>query len=403
MPQNNNNSSAPVPDLFDNFDPSAPQAPSTPQAQSPVLANVGGMYLPMNPAVLSKLQINPNADLQTLLHYMPEANAGPYASSPQGDAITSKLYQRQLNSPYLNSASQAIGIRHPLIASMLDSALAGASGAEQSHEEAMKAGGGYGAGFGAGLASLAAGMRALPEMQLARRQQLEQIPLGYEQSQAQLQQTQSGTLRNLTGALSEYESNPAKILSMYSRGEMSANTGAQSRENIAAMNDQERFNQALNSDATKKAIAAMQAHAKSANPAQLAGIKERFLNSLDSHIAQINARYGKLENTPVLDSTGLPRQRSADEIAQLETQRQQEIEQEFGYAEHASQQVFGRGLTGIMPQTQPQPTNPAPSSRANKNVQPDTPPANLLKKGVVSHFRNGQSWTLRNGRPVRVN
>lgn len=32
----------------------------------------------------------------------------------------------------------------------------------------------------------------------------------------------------------------------------------------------------------------------------------------------------------------------------------------------------------------------------------DQPPINLLKNGIVTTFKNGQKWTLRNGQPVKV-
>lgn len=327
--------------IFDAYS-SAPQAAAAQPAPSqPLLTNVGGQFLPMDASQLASMHVDPSADMRTILKFMPQLSAAPYESTPSGDNLTARMYQRQLSTPYVTSIAQRLGDTHPQLARAVDSALLSAQGAEQAHEKAVAAGGGV-AGWGAGLASVTAGLEAAPEMQLARRMQLEQVPLQFQQEQAQLEQARTGSLHNLMGALSEFESNPARILAQYGRNYMATQAGSQSRERIAAMNDAERFQQALSSDATKTAIAHMQAQVRRSTASQVAALRQRFLGSLDSHVQSINARYQKLENAPVIDPVTLAsRPRSQDEISQLEAQRQQEIESEFAYGEFSSQKILG--------------------------------------------------------------
>lgn len=391
--------------LFDQLDrvPAQPSAPQQPQPSGPSpLVNVGGQFLPLEASRFAGMNVDPAADMQQILKFMPQLSAGPYSSTPAGDNVTANMYHRQLASPYVTSIAQRLGDTHPRLASAIDAALLGAQGAEAAHEKAVQAGGGA-AGWGAGLSSVVSGLEAAPEMQLARRMQLEQTPLQFQQEEAQLEQSRTGSLHNLMGALSEFESNPARILAQYGRNFMATQAGAQSREKIAALNAAERFQQALNSDATKTAIAHMQASVKRSTATQVAALRQRFLGSLDSHVQAINARYQKLENSPAIDPVTLAsRPRSQDEIQQLESERQQEIEQEMGYGEFASQQIFGHGLlAGIMPQNTPQQTPTPNRTKPNKRAS-NAPPINLLKEGVNTHFANGQTWTLKNGTPVQV-
>lgn len=51
------------------------------------------------------------------------------------------------------------------------------------------------------------------------------------------------------------------------------------------------------------------------------------------------------------------------------------------------------------PRAAPAPAAPA-APRAAQSSQ--TPPANMLREGVQTRFRNGQVWTLRDGKPVRI-
>jgi len=46
---------------------------------------------------------------------------------------------------------------------------------------------------------------------------------------------------------------------------------------------------------------------------------------------------------------------------------------------------------------------PAAAAVAAAPAQQTTPPASMLKDGVKTKFKNGQVWTLRDGKPVRVN
>lgn len=54
-----------------------------------------------------------------------------------------------------------------------------------------------------------------------------------------------------------------------------------------------------------------------------------------------------------------------------------------------------------------EPTKPAAASKtptdAPKTAASLTPPAAALKEGVKTTFKNGQTWTLRGGRPVQLN
>lgn len=45
---------------------------------------------------------------------------------------------------------------------------------------------------------------------------------------------------------------------------------------------------------------------------------------------------------------------------------------------------------------------PGPAAKAPPAAKTTAPPANLLKEGMVTTFKNGQSWTLRGGKPVQV-
>jgi hypothetical protein len=50
---------------------------------------------------------------------------------------------------------------------------------------------------------------------------------------------------------------------------------------------------------------------------------------------------------------------------------------------------------GAPAETKPTPTKPAAAPTSS-------PPVNLLKEGVETSFKNGQTWTLKNGKPVQV-
>ena len=66
-----------------------------------------------------------------------------------------------------------------------------------------------------------------------------------------------------------------------------------------------------------------------------------------------------------------------------------EIKAEFGI-EPTAQPRTQTNASAAAPSTKP----PAASS--------GTPPVNLLKEGVETNFKNGQTWTLKNGKPVQV-
>src|SRR6185437_139015 len=213
--------------LFNSFDPAQPSTPAqAPQPSGPsTMVRVGDQYLNLDPAQLASMKIDPNADMAAIMKYMPQASSGPYSSTPQGEAVTQSQFQQQLNSPFVTPLAQRLGKTHPRLASILDNAMLGATGAEASQERALAAGGGV-AGAGSGIASAIAGLTSISQQQLAHRQMLEQLPLDYQQKQAELQQTQAGTLNNIMGALSQYESNPARILSQYGRNYLATSYGS---------------------------------------------------------------------------------------------------------------------------------------------------------------------------------
>ncbi|MGH9716784.1 MAG: hypothetical protein ACRD4R_08655 [Candidatus Acidiferrales bacterium] len=420
-----------IPELFSQFDqdgqtaPAASPTTSSATSPEPLMANVGGQWVPIDPRAMAGMHVDPKADLKTVLGYMPQIGAGPYAG---GADATGSVYRKQLATPYVTALAQTIGQHHPGIASAIDGGLLAASGAEQAMERSDEAGGGT-SGWGAGLAAVGSGLQYQAQAPLARRQQLENVPLAYQQQQAQLAESKSGVLRNLMTAVNQYESNPARILSQVGRNALSAGIGAQSRlqmgqQNNAAktaidqQNNANRLQIALNSDATKTTIAHLQSQYRSANPQQRALLYTRFAQGLDAHIGQINARFDKLEHSPVIDPVSMQqRQRTPDEIAQLETERQSEIGAELEFGDEASQRAFGHPMMEAAPQTQqpassaspassPAPFVPSRSRRARGSRTPavsGAPPASLLKPGVITHFANGQSWMLQNGQPVRTN
>lgn len=58
---------------------------------------------------------------------------------------------------------------------------------------------------------------------------------------------------------------------------------------------------------------------------------------------------------------------------------------------------------GIKPTVTDYDGNAAPAPAAGKApAAPVVPPANLLKEGVATKFKNGQTWTLKNGKPTQV-
>jgi hypothetical protein len=48
------------------------------------------------------------------------------------------------------------------------------------------------------------------------------------------------------------------------------------------------------------------------------------------------------------------------------------------------------------------PSAPPTATRPSAATSQNAPPVSKLKEGVVTQFKNGQSWTLKNGKPVRV-
>lgn len=274
------------------------------------------------------------------------------------------------------------------------------AGTSRAMDAARASSGGYGTTFGDALGAMAQGEQYGAEAPLARRQQLEQVPLSYEQQQAQLQESRAGYLQHLMGALNEYESNPAKILAQMGRNSLATSIGSSSRERIAGMNNQTRLETALGSDETRLAVARLQAQYRASNPQQRASLYSRFAQGLDAHIGQINNRFDKLEHAQVYDpATGLLRDRTAAEIQQLEDERQSEIGAELEYGDEVSRRAFGHNLMENVAPTQAPAASPRNRSRANT-----LPPAaaRQLKAGQNTRFANGQVWTLRRGKPVRV-
>jgi hypothetical protein len=51
----------------------------------------------------------------------------------------------------------------------------------------------------------------------------------------------------------------------------------------------------------------------------------------------------------------------------------------------------------LMPRAEAKPTETKPAAAPTSS-----PPVNLLKEGVETKFTNGQTWTLKNGKPVQV-
>jgi len=334
-----------------------PTTPAQQPAQSPMYASVGGVMMPLDPSQFG--HVDPAADLKTVMGYMPKPDAGPYTPTSQGETETSHEYQNRLNSPYMMfGADNRFAQGHPRMAGMLDNAFLGGSLVGQAHARSLAEGGGV-EGAGGAIGDVMQGIMGMPQARLQYRQNLEQMPLEYQSAESKLQESQAGTLQHLMGALSSYESNPAKILSMANRDTMAAAIGGQSRENVASQNNATKLFTAVNSDETKKAIAHIRA-ASSASSAARSHYQTQILNGLNTQIGQINSRYDKLENSPVVEN-GLARQRNSQEIAALEQERQAEITNEIGYGESVTQGVFKQGLLDVAKSVygiQPQPRTP---------------------------------------------
>jgi len=129
-----------------------------------------------------------------------------------------------------------------------------------------------------------------------------------------------------------------------------------------------------------------------------------YLTSLSNAYDVVAARGGtdvakRQEAHRMLDSADSP-ETLAEAIRVMQTEAQAAI--------RAGEKALRRpaGVTPQGPTTPPpsavSPTgNPPPGPPAAGGGGP-TPPANLLKEGAVTHFKNGQNWTLRNGQPVQV-
>jgi len=402
MPQNGNNSNFPIDpyiaQLLARFNPqqsaavppqSAAQTPARePAAQSPMYTSVGGVMMPLDPSLFG--HVDPAADMKTVMAYMPKPDSGPYASTPQGEAETSHEYQNRLNSPYMMfGADNRFAQGHPRMAGMLDNMFLGGSLVGQAHARSLAEGGGV-EGAGGAISDVMNGIMGMPQARMQYRQNLEQMPLEYQSAESKLQESQAGTLQHLMGALSAYESNPAKILSMANRGTMAAAIGGQSRENVAAQNNATKLFTAINSDQTKKAIAQIRA-ASSASTAARQHYQTQILNGLNTQIGQINSRYDRLENSPVVEN-GLARQPNSQEIAALEQERQAEITNEIGYGESVTQGAFKQGLLdvakniyGIQPQSRTPNRVPARAifARDPQGTLHSAPAGTKLPKGWI--------------------
>ncbi len=62
----------------------------------------------------------------------------------------------------------------------------------------------------------------------------------------------------------------------------------------------------------------------------------------------------------------------------------------------------GIDLSGVVPDDVKQSLKGAGDTGRVTVTSDDTPPANLLKEGKITHFGNGQSWTLKDGKQQRV-
>lgn len=332
-------------------------APAAPSGQQPIYSSLGGAMIPFDPNQLANMPaIDPAKDWQTISAMQPPISEGPYAPGATGE--TAREYQAQYNSPYVTALARHLGVSHPRLANLIDSGVLGMESAQAAHERSLAANGGI-EGAGGGIADALAGLTGPQQMRLAHREQLESLPLQYAQEQGGLEQQQATTLAERLRALSEYESNPARVLAQIGRGAVAAGIGANQRLESTQINAQQRFQQELDNNATKLKLAALKDSYSRLGPLQQEHYQQSFLNSFQSHLAAIDKRYDALE--ALLDKRNVAGefrnpQDYQTQLHQLEAHRQAEKAAERMLAEHSSGEIFGRNI--LQPQT-PQANQPS--------------------------------------------
>lgn len=355
MPQQNGNKPTSInPRLSDDFSTlwgDGQQPPAAPSGSQPIYSNVGGAMIPFDPNQLANMpNVDPARDYASISSMAPAINEGPYAPGATGE--TAREYRQQYNSPYVTALAQHLGVSHPRLANLIDSGVLGMESAQAAHERSLAANGGI-EGAGGGIADALAGLTGPQQMRLAHREQLESLPLQYAQEQGGLEQQQATTLAERLRALSEYESNPSRVLAQVGRGAVAAGIGANQRLQSTRINASERYNQSLNDEANKLKIAQIKAQYAHSNAAQQQHYQQSFLNSYRSHLDSINSKYDAYEmRLQQQKNGGLITPQQYDQQHELnESNRQAEKDSETQYANFASGQIFGTNL--LAPQ-QPQ-------------------------------------------------
>jgi hypothetical protein len=87
--------------------------------------------------------------------------------------------------------------------------------------------------------------------------------------------------------------------------------------------------------------------------------------------------------------------RAARATAADQAQQQQQIEQRRGWGQFAPKTQSPSGSA-------PAANTPTPQTAPKPATATQGPPVNLLKEGIPTKFKNGQTWMLKNGQPVQL-
>lgn len=126
--------------------------------------------------------------------------------------------------------------------------------------------------------------------------------------------------------------------------------------------------------------------------------------SADEHVA----RAAKLREAPSDDKAERERQRqrlavARERVKMATNEMKSAIGEKAKEAAQAKIDAANAAVDEILNGGQSGSDRPAAPTAAAAPAQQTTPPASMLKAGVNTRFKNGQVWTLRDGKPVRVN
>ena len=214
-PPNNNTPSlddalAAIHSLYSAANPQTTQAPVQEPEGPGMFMNTpyGSMMMPSGSYVSQD-------DLHKVQSMLPQLSAGPYATNPTGEGVTASKFGELYNSPFVTDLGRAVGGKHPLLGRMFDNALMAPALTKAPVDAAGRP---IATGAGFGISSVAGAMQALPEARLAQRQQLEEVPLGYESEQAKLEEERAKQLQGLATTAYMLGRNPAQIAAWLNRG-----------------------------------------------------------------------------------------------------------------------------------------------------------------------------------------